>query len=229
MRAARASVIVAVLFSAGTGVATAQVCNGTVNFDRAPMRVTAAAQFADNGTAFSGGLLVGSRGPYGGASIGTVHYDALDASALALGLSAGYQAALDPAASLGLCLSGSFSYTSGPNNIQGTGIDASSTGIGVGMSLGGIAYASSGVKVVPAVSISALRSTSKLKDRSGYSESSSDTYGMLAFTIGFSIANDVFTFGPAVYIPLGLEQGKTTFGVALEVALGHRSTQTKGR
>lgn len=217
MRALMGSVVLVAL---AIGVADAQICTGNASFANGNFRVGGAAQFSDGVQGFGGNFVAGSPAAFGSFSVGSLSYDDVDGSSLLVGGGAGYQMAVGSTGNVQLCPVASVDFAFGPNDIEGTGIDASGRSFSFGGMIGGVLSSSPQFQVVPAGGLAFAHSTVKLDDGVD-SISESDTFGLGMFAVGFVINNSL-TIQPGLSIPFGLDESDPTYGVLLSLNFGRR-------
>jgi len=198
--------------------AAAQVCEGRPGSSAG--RVALGATFAtDNSSSELGVGITGlGAGAYGGATLSRVTYDEFSGSTTAIGGTAGYQVAVGSTARSQLCpfVSGVLGF--GPNDIEGTGVDASATAFDAGIAWGTVASQSRDVTLIPTVSAAVAYASIKLSD--GVSDFTvSDTYGLLKLGLGVALGRQ-FAVTPSITVPLGLDDADPILGVHLSLYLG---------
>jgi hypothetical protein len=133
--------------------------------------------------------------------------------------SGGYQIPLGPAGIGQICPIASAAYVSGPNNISGTNVDASGDLFAFGATAGMVVSKSPTFEFLPAVGLAFDYQSATLKgDAFGIpvNVSGDIRLGTLTLTPGM-VFNRVVSLAPAVAIPFGNKQAKTTYGVAVAV------------
>lgn len=198
----------------------AQVCTGNASFRSGAMRVGASADFGDKTRAFSGQFAVGQPvGLFAGASVGAVTIQDVSGSGTVVAAAAGYSADLRPDGKAQLCPIASFAYQSGPDVDTGFGTaSVSAHSFGFGGSIGGIVASSPTMDLVPFAGAQYVHATAS-GSIAGFSSSSSDDYGNIAFGAGI-VFNHIFTLRPSVAFPVGLEGGTPVYSVAFTVSFG---------
>jgi hypothetical protein len=155
---------------------------------------------------------------YGGGSIGSVSYDDLSGSTTSLGAWVGYQLPMGTSGRSQLCPFFTGGLGLGPNDIEGSGIDASTRGFSAGVSWGMRAVQSNDFSLFPTIGAGIAFSSFKLTDGVDSIEES-DTYVQLGFGLGLVLGRQ-FTVRPSVTIPLGLEGADPVFSVQISLSLG---------
>jgi hypothetical protein len=206
---------------------SSQLCNGQASFAHAPYQASGNAVFNKDAKTFGAGFAFGGVGPFAQLNLGTTSYDGLDGSSLNLGAEAGYQVSLDKKGVFHLCPTAAFGFSSGPNNLDVFGdgsvvIDLKQTDFSFGIGVGAVASRSDQAQIIPNASVSFVSATLKATDDvSGQSQSTSETFGIVGFGLGF-VFNQVVSFHPGVAIPVGLNGASVTFGATVSVNFGRR-------
>ena len=215
---ARLAIATAMLLSAS--VASGQVCTGGPGRDAGAVQLGGGYSSAKSATEIIGAASgIGERA-YGRAFVGSVAYDELSGSTTVLGGTAGYQVPVGSTGRTQLCPYATLSLGFGPNDIEGTGIDASSTGFDFGVSLGHEIPSSSEISVIPFAAANFSRSTVKLS-LDGDSESTSDSHVSIGFGVGIVI-NKQFAVRPQISIPVGAQDSDPVVGIGFSLALGNK-------
>lgn len=189
------------------------------------MRLGAGATFGDNAKSYGAQFATGvPQGPFGSVGLSTVQYDGVSGSGAVVSASIGWSIDAAPSGNVQFCPLGGFSYQNGPNVSSSFGdISTSAHAIAVGGSFGGVAMTSPGLDFVPFAGFSYYLA-SGTASVGGFSSTSNQNYGELTIGSGF-VMNHVLTIQPAVNIPVGLEDGKTSFSIALGFNFGGRTTR----
>jgi hypothetical protein len=108
----------------------------------------------------------------------------------------------------------------GPNDIEGSGVDASIRGVAVGLSAGYRINSSTDIAIVPTAGVGFEYSSFKLTDGID-STSDSDSYGMLSLGVGLILGRQ-FTALPSVSIPIGLDDSDPILSLTFALSLGAR-------
>lgn len=213
-----------IVLTVSTSPLGAQVCMGMASFSAGALRIGGSAVFGDDSKFFGGGLAFGSGGGFAGVGIGSISYDDFAGSTFVINASAGYQLLLRSTSSIGLCPVASFSLGIGPNDIEGSGIDASSSGFTFGFQLGTAIPGGEQFQLIPSAGVAFAHSRFELEDGGGNSLlEDSDTYGIVSVGVGL-VFNAVLTILPHVQIPVGLEGADPIYGGSLGLQFGRRRT-----
>ncbi len=212
---------VAVITSlSGPLVAEAQTCiglpgpeSGTVQLAGGFASTKGVSQF----TVSAGGV---GANVFGGASLGSVSYDDLNGTTLLVGAGAGYRLPLGTGGTTELCPVVGGRLGIGPNDIEGSGVDASTRGASVGVSLGHRIAAGNDVAVIPNVvagfTYSSVRFTDGVDDLEN-----SESSAVFGVGVGFVLGKQ-FTAQPSVSIPIGRENSDPVFGISFTLSLGSK-------
>jgi hypothetical protein len=199
--------------------AAAQTCAGMPSFSSGRMQVTGGGTFVDGASSFGGTFGYGTpKGLYGKAGVGTTSYDALDGSSFDLSVGGGYQIPLQTSRTAELCPVASLSIGSGPNDVQGSGIDMSSRTFSFGAAVGALVGRSSRMQIVPNASFQFANTRAKIDDGTT-SVAGSESYGLLTLGTGFVI-NSRFSVNPSISVPMGLDGSSTSFGLSGAINFG---------
>ncbi len=213
LRASWFAVLATVLSSAPV---RAQVCAGFPSFQSRPIQVAGGAGFNKSSKSFGVAVAGGGARAFVDVALGTTHIDAYNASALNVGVEAGYQISLGKKGLLQLCPGAGLGLLTGPKNILGTGFDYSETDIRFGVIVGGVAARGAQVDVVPTGLIEFVNADGKFQDAFGSSTSKSQSFGIVGLGLGV-VLNHELSIRPSVSIPFGHSGGPTSFGVWLAV------------
>ncbi len=197
---------------------SAQICGGYASLERTPFQVAGSAAFNNNAKLFAGSFTVGSSGPLGNVAVGTTSYNNPGGSSLDLGALVGWQAALDPQKRFQMCPGVGLSYISGPNNINGSGVDYSETDFKAGVSAGLLFAGAGTVQVIPTAAFYFVNASAKLSSGS-VSVSNTNAFGVLAFGIGFVFGGEI-TLQPSIQVPTGLTGAPTSYAIGLGINFG---------
>jgi hypothetical protein len=199
----------------------AQTCVGMPSFANGMVQVAGGGAFTEGANLYSGTLGLGApAGPFAKVGLGRTSYDDLDGSSLDVGGQVGYQLAVGRSAKAELCPIAGFSLGFGPDDILGTGVDASTHGFDLGLALGTSLRGGSGLEVVPNAGLAFAYSRVKLEDATG-SATSSESYALARFGLGL-VFNSTVGVSPSVSVPVGLDGSDPTFGLTLSVNFGGR-------
>jgi hypothetical protein len=150
--------------------------------------------------------------------VGTTAIDGVDATSLDLGTTLGYQIEAGPAQ---VCPMASGAVSLGPNNIGGSGIDATTYGASVGVAFG-VAVGSPQFRIAPFGAIDIVYAKLKLEDDFGSSLTGSNTFGQGTLGLGF-VFSDIVSVRPTLMLPIGLENTQATFGLVVGINFGPRA------
>lgn len=201
----------------------AQVCVGSASFASGPARIGAGMNFTDGAKSFGLQLAGGSpEGAFVSGSVSRIEYDNVSGGGTGLGATAGYAVAMNPAKTVQFCPLASFEYEKLPTIDTGVGtFEGSAHAFGVGGAIGGVIPASPTLDFVPFVGAQ-YRAVSTSASFGGISGSGSGNYTEVEVGAGF-VLNHALTIRPAVAIPVGSEDGKSTFEIAFAFNFGASS------
>ena len=199
--------------------ASAQVCAGFAGLRTTPIQFAAGAAFNTDASGFTGAVTAG-KDLFGLVSIGTTHYDALDASSMNVSVGGGYSFAVESSQRLFVCPTANVHASFGPNDILGTGVDHHGKGFTVGFNVGGIALRNPRFQLIPSAGLGVLYTDDTFEDATDR-ESTSDAFGLFDAGLGF-IINDVFTIRPGFGFPFGVDDSNVTFNLSFAINVGHR-------
>lgn len=211
----RSTIIAAALLVAVP--AHAQLCLGAPDFTVRPGQVTATIGRGDDITVVEGGISTRlGGGAFGGMSAGAAFYgEEIEATSFLGGVSLGYAVPLTSARKAFVCPFAAAAIEVGPN--IGT-VETQTVSAGPGLAVGGEVVLSSMLSFVPYTAGRFVYGRLRVTDRTG-SATVSDTYGLLY--IGGSLLIDRrLAIGPSIGIPLGVEDGKASFGFTMSLGLG---------
>lgn len=194
--------------------AAAQQCLAFASYRGQPYQAYGAGNFTDNSTFVGAGFGYGGSNAFGQAQLGTMNHDQFNASALTLGVGGGYDVATDDAGKLHLCPMANVAYQTGPDNINGTGVNYRETDFALGASMGYLAASSRQVDIMPMASLSVANTITHRHLPNGTTSTGSDAYGILGLGLGI-IVNRQVSFRPAVNLPF--DGGTTSFTVSMGV------------
>ena len=199
--------------------AAAQACSGMPSFSNGPMQIAAGGNFADGASSFGGTFGYGApKGLYGKAGIGSTSYDAFDGSSLDISLGGGYQIPLHTSRKAEFCPIANLSFGSGPNDVQGLGIDMSSRTFSFGAAVGAQLGQSATMDIVPNASFQFANTRLSVDDGTD-SASDSESYGLLTLGTGF-VFNSRYSLNPSLSIPMGLDGSDVSFGLMGAINFG---------
>ncbi len=213
-------IVLSILMGLVGSTAGAQVCEGRPGSSAGRVALGAAFATANGASELGVGITGLGTGAYGGATVGRVTYDDFSGSTTTVGATVGYQVAVGSAGRAQLCpfLTGQLGF--GPNDIEGTGVDASVRNLGAGVTWGIVASQSEDVTLIPTVSAGVASASIKFSD--GVSDITlSDTYGQLRFGLGVAFGRQ-FAVTPSIIVPLGLDDSDPVLGVNVSLYLRRR-------
>jgi hypothetical protein len=213
----RTFAILALAVLAFATAAAAQQCLAMASFRGQPYQAYGSGNFTDNTTFVGAGFGYGGTNAFGQAQLGSMNHDQYNASALTLGVGGGYDVATDDAGRWHLCPMANVAYQTGPDNINGSGVNYRETDFALGASMGYLAAASRQVEVMPMASLSVANASTRRHFPNGTSSTTSDAYGVLGLGLGI-IVNRQVSFRPALNLPF--DGGTTSFSVAMGVNWG---------
>jgi hypothetical protein len=206
-------------FTLLTTKAAAQTCVGMPSFSSGQMQVSGGGTFADGANSFGGAFGYGApKGFYGKAGLGTTSYDALNGSSFDFNVGGGYQIPLQSSRMAEVCPVASLSLGSGPNDVQGTGVDMSSRTFAFGASIGALVGRSSRMQILPNASFQFANTRAKVDDGTT-SATGSESYGLLTLGTGF-VFNSRFSVNPSINVPVGLSGSSASFGLSGAINFG---------
>jgi TonB family protein len=216
-RAAVLALLVTLLHSTP---ATAQVCRGYGSFDGRPFQLSARGQFNAHAKSYGATLAVGGAGLFGDLDVARTDLD-IQASSSVFGVSAGYQGSLNKGGTAQLCPVARLGFVTGPQNINGTGIDYSETDFSFGLDAGVIATSTTQqLEVVPTASLAiAAAHANYSRGSASLPNSQSLSYAVVGLGVGFVFGQEV-TVTPSVFRPIGLSGASTSFAIAVAFHLG---------
>lgn len=214
------SILLALAAALVPSAVQAQVCLGRPSHEAGNIQLGGGYSGAQGVSQFGVSAAGLSRVAFGQASLGSISYDDFDGSTLVIGASGGYRLPIGSSGNAELCpVVGGF-LGMGPNDIEGSGVDASLRGANVGVSLGYRLSSGADVAVIPTFSAGFAYSSFKLTDGTDSLEDS-DTYGIVGMGVGLVLGRQV-TALPSVSIPLGLEDSDPVLGITFILSLGRR-------
>jgi hypothetical protein len=207
---------------------SAQTCVGNASYAAGPMRVGAGMQMGDHAKSYGAEFGMGSAmGLFGSASLGRATYDGVDGGGTLAGLNGGYSFDLTPTKNVQFCPVAGFMHQSGPD--IDVGIGSSAHAFALGGSFGGSVPMSPTLDFVPFAGAAYTNSTGTIT-QGNTSTSTSVDYTMVTLGAGF-VMNHTFTIQPGFAIPVGLDNGKSSFQIALGYNFGgpHAAATTPAR
>ena len=124
---------------------------------------------------------------------------------------------------------GSVALGMGPDD-DAANINSSSTDAHFGLSVGTSMGANPRMRILPTAGLGLQYSKIKVEDTApgGTTAEGSDTYGLARLGVGF-VFNQQIAVRPSVDIPLGLDNGDTSFGVTVAYNFGNRGISKSRR
>lgn len=179
----------------GSGEALAQTCRGLVDVSSRARGIAGTnVTFNSSVATYSGFVGGGSDTLFGGGSVGVFHYDDLGITTWGVGGLFGGQVAADAERKVVICPNG-FVETEFANDILGSG-------------------------VVPHIGFAVARVRTEFSGF-GESETLTDTVGAVRLGVGL-ILNQRTSVTPYVSVPIGVEDGDTSFGFAVSFSFARR-------
>lgn len=219
------SLVISLVIGASAVSATnalAQSCEGSASFAAGPARVGAGFAVTDGLKTYGVNGAIGQQmGWYGSASVARVSYDNADASAVGMGVNAGYAMNVTTDKKVQFCPQAGFMYQSGPDV---GGISASAHAFDVGGSFGTVMKASPTLDFVPFAGAQYINATSKIDGGPSFS----DDYANINVGAGF-VLNRLWTIQPMVTFPVGLEGAKSTFQIGVGYSFGGSTAAAPAR
>ena len=214
-----------------SSVSEAQHCLGLSSFAAGPVRVDAGLVFADDATTVAGGLAVGQPGgPFASAAVMRTNIDdgpgLGNESTSGVGLQAGWDVDMTDGARrrtagaprISLCPIVGFQRVSGEFGDGSTSIEVTGRALTAGLSLGAAFPASPRVAIVPFASLNYVNAKAEVEG-AGEEFEGEDDNGRVDLGVGF-VFNRSFTVRPLVLIPVGEDEGETSFGVTVHINFG---------
>ncbi len=225
----RTLVVSMALLAVVNAPAAAQACLGLPSHANGQMQVAGNATFTDLYNSFGGSVGYGQpAGVFANAQLGTTSFDGLDGSQMDLGAQVGYQLTVGRVAQAQVCPVASFSLGMGPNDIGGTGVDASGTRGTLGIAVGKQMGANPRMKIVPNAGLGLAYQKQTLDDGTSEIEAS-ETYGLASIGVGL-IFNSNIAVRPSISIPLGSDlSNDPTFGLTVAYNFGSKSAPARKR
>ena len=185
----------------------AQTCQGYASYASGSVQIGAGAEFADGANLYGAGIGVGKvNGGFVNGLIGMADYEDTSESSTVFGISGGWQMPLGAATNaFQLCPVASFTYLSGPNDLDffGTEVDLSGRDLKFGVSVGSAIASSPALAIVPFGAVSFVNSSVTIEG-GGEKETIDGNAGLLDLGLGF-VANQWITIRPSVAIPFAEE------------------------
>lgn len=218
-QAKRTGLVILALVAMTASQARAQYCNGMPSFVGQPLQARVGGEFNDQATQWLGGVGYGAHAMFGGVDVGVVNLDELDASAVGVNLSGGYELrALDSDRRFRACPVANVSHLFGPKDIEDSGVDYSETTFGFGVNLGVLATETEQMQLIPTAGFGFNVMNWSLEG-AGFEFDDTETYFNLDLGVGM-VFNGRMGLHPFVSIPIGLEGADASFGVTLGMNFG---------
>ena len=206
--------------------ASAQLCAGLPSLSERPVIVTADAARATGAWSTGAGLTVGRRA-FAGAFVERATYQDVsfaatqaDTRSIAVGGGVGYEFRIGQA---GVCPVATGQWESGPDGtFGGTRLDSDGWTVGAGLSAGGRLLNERAWRLFLYASVTVERVTTTVHDFPfvGTDSRAHDTGWVFGLGVGVGLGSRV-TLAPSLSIPSGIEGSETTFGLSLNIGLGH--------
>lgn len=217
-------VAAAALVVVGPSVARAQACQGYASFASGAVQVGAGIDFPQDAKQYGVGIGFGvPAGAFINGQVGRLDYDDVDESSTVFGANAGYQMQVG-ASGMQLCPVASFTYISGPNDVDvgtGVGMDISGHEFGLGLAIGAPFAGSPTLGIVPFGGVSYRRASLDVENSPFGDLDGSEDYGLVDLGVGFVLRSTI-TLRPSVSIPFAVEDGDTVFGLRASMNFGSR-------
>jgi hypothetical protein len=204
--------ILAVLAMACTTQLDAQTCDGRPGRDVGHRQLGAYFEAFDGGRAMGGGTSMLGERMYGGGEIGFAYYDELEGTTIGFSGFLGRQVPLGGRGTAQVCPFIGAGVGLGPNNLEGTGVNATSSAVALGLSWGVVAAETPRASIIPNGSLTLVRSSLTLSNGVD-SVQESDWYGVFLVGLGF-VQGRQFSIRPYLSHPIGLGAANSSLGVS---------------
>lgn len=192
---------------------SAQICAGAPSLQQSrSANLDAGASFYDGGTTYAGGVTFGSSW-IGSVAFAYADIDGTGISPKELAGSVAYE--LTTENGVAICPGVGVGYTW----FEVQAVDFTVWTVGPSVSVGYEAPVSETVSVIPTGSARFVYADGEADAGVGGEFGASDSYGIVSGGLGL-LFNGVFAITPRVGVPVGLDDGDTTFGVTASVGLG---------
>lgn len=191
-----------------------QICHGGPALGSATGNVGGGASFFDGGKQYSGGVTIGSDF-FGSGSFSFTDFDDSTLSLKRLSGGVGYEVR-NPDSQVSFCPSFGLGYGFG---LEISGIDITTLSVIPAVAAGLETAISPTVSIVPFAQAALIWQRVSADAGPLGDDSESETNGALGLGVALMF-NQVFSIGPAVNIPIGTDDGDTSFGIGLAVAFG---------
>lgn len=206
--------LVALALPAVATRADAQSCLGYPSFATNHLQMNAGALMSSDVEQFGVNLVSGSNSIFAGVGVGGTRYDGSESSLDVRGVlgsqtkSAGGRIQACPTLSVG--------YGFGPKDFGGAGIDANTLSAGFGLAFG----AELSSMLIPSLRIGYEYEQFRLSG--GASETMSDSFGTLAFALGFKFSEELVVRPSIGITTRDTDEREPTFGVSVALNYGRR-------
>lgn len=214
MRLSARALVITAAIAVSANSAVAQACLGYPSFASNHLQMNAGATVSSDVEQFGAGFVSGSNTIFAGVGIGGTRYEG-NSSSLDLRATLGSQAK-SGSGRIEACPMLSVGYGFGPKDFGGAGNDANTLTGGFGLAFG----ATLGESLIPSLRLGYEYEQIKLSG--GSSETFSDSYGTLAFALGFKFSEEL-VIRPSVGITTREEsEREPTFGISVAFNYGRR-------
>ncbi|HEV8509581.1 MAG TPA: hypothetical protein VGQ48_03920 [Gemmatimonadales bacterium] len=201
----------------GSGVAAAQVCSGDMSFAGGPVHLGFGIALNSNAEAYHSGFALGNANVFGSAEVGLSTYNA-GGNAWDFGAGFGMQTTRRHDSKLQVCPEVFLGATSGPKDINGSGINYSARHFSFGADAGYVAVDHKDIQFLPTASLLVVVSRSTLSGPSSASNTDYETFGLIVFGASLGFDHQV-ALHPVVAFPVGLKGATTSYGVSFSINL----------
>lgn len=214
--------VCAALLLLSSTAAQGQACLGLASLETRPMNLTVGARFASGVKGGDARFGLGTSKAFGGVTVQVAKSDGISGTAKGVGVDGGLSYPVGAKKRAMLCPIADAQYAKLPDVDAGEGVSVSGSGTGVaaGLAIGGLINNSSSVGLIPFAALRAAYDRVKVSG-GGFSESTSDTYGILSGGLSFVFSQSVLV-RPIVSVPIGLEGSDPSYGVGVSFAFGKR-------
>ena len=225
MRFDHLKVLVALSVLVPMGQAHAQRCTGTASFASGKGRVAVGALLSDGVKSYGLDLAMGQdKRAFASGTYSRTTFDNASFALTGLGGTVGWQFGLGDGSRVELCPIAAVSYLSGSHGFGASYVDVSSTSFGFGGSIGFVASSSASFELVPAAGYQHFSTDSKATVTTFGNNSTgtgSSSYGIVSVSAGFVFNRNV-TLRPIIEVPVGIDNGKASYGVGIGLNFGSR-------
>lgn len=182
------------------------------------MLVGASLEFSKSAHTFTGLVTGGSDNFFVNGAFGRTSYDGFDSGSTNFGATLGAQLKAGGDKKFEVCPTFTIGRSMGPNN-DAFDLEYSSLRTSPGVSMGFVASQSGQTEIVPTLGFTLEHSRNTVDD--GFDKfTDGTTYGSIGLGVGF-VFNKKFSAQPAVYIPVGLDEGEVVYQVIATLSLGN--------